>query len=205
MDKLPVIFEDTDLVVVDKPSGLVVDTVESQTGTTLVHRLDKDTSGVMILAKTPGAVENLRKQFEERQIQKKYLALVYGAPKTDQGLITTPLRRWPKDPLRSAITEWKIIQKYSRDGQAFTLLELAPHTGRTHQLRQHLKSIGFPIVADPLYGYRKKVKTDLTWCPRLFLHAQEITFTHPGTGERTTLTSPLPADLQTVLDQNLVH
>ena len=204
-----VLYEDESLVVVDKPAGMVVDEVAAQTGARLVHRLDRDTSGIMVLAKNASAELDLKKQFEERKVVKKYLALVHGEMPEDQGLITTPLAKHPQNRTRvvvggetdrSAITEWKVTKRI----QSYTLVELLPHTGRTHQLRVHPQSIGHPIVADPIYGYRKKLKADLAFCPRLFLHATYLEFTHPTTGRRNSFTSQLPTDLQTVVD-NLVH
>ena len=206
--KLQILFADESIVVVDKPSGMVVDDVAKETGAILVHRLDKDTSGVMILAKNASAELSLKKQFEERKVTKKYLALVHGEMKEEQGLITTALQRYPKDKLRSAITEWKVVpppfipppKLGGGQGEVFTLLELMPHTGRTHQLRKHLKSIGHPIVSDPIYGFRKKIKDDLKWCPRLFLHAKYLEFTHPVSGKSVHFESGLPSELENVLN-----
>jgi len=209
--KPPVIFADEAILVIDKPAGVKVDQIQQQTQAILVHRLDRDTSGVMVLAKTESSAQDLRKQFEERRVVKKYLALVHGTMKSDSGLITTPLAKHPKNKARvtvggstdrSAITEWRRIQSYlgRADGiESYSLLELTPHTGRTHQLRVHLKSIQHPIVADPLYGFAKKLAADLAWCPRLFLHAQLLQFRHPTTSQIVTFTAPLPADLALVL------
>lgn len=200
----PIIFADEAILVIDKPTGIVVDQVQKETGAILVHRLDRDTSGVMVLAKTAAAAQDLKQQFEERKVAKKYLALVHGQMKADNGLITTPLAKHPKDRTkvvvggdtdRSAITEWQVQQKFT----GYTLLELTPHTGRTHQLRVHLKSIQHPIVADPLYGFAKKLKSDLAWCPRLFLHAQGLQFRHPQSGQTVTFTAPLPDNLASIL------
>lgn len=205
-------YEDEAIIVVDKPSGMVVDDVVKETEAILVHRLDKDTSGVMVLAKNAFAELNLKKQFEERKVVKKYLAFVHGEMKEEQGIITTALQRYPNDKPRSAITEWKVIKKFSilnslpatatpqalQAGQ-YSMLELSPHTGRTHQLRKHLKSIGHPIVSDPIYGFRKKLKDDLRWCPRLFLHAKYLEITHPTTSERVHFQADLPEELKNLL------
>lgn len=199
MDDVRAIFADESIMVVDKPSGVLVDEVEKGAGAILVHRLDKDTSGVMVLAKNANAEQSLKKQFEEREVVKKYLALVHGEMKENQGLITTPVHRYPKDKLRSAITEWRVAERIG----SYSLLELTPHTGRTHQLRQHLKSIGHPIVSDPIYGFRKKLKEDLLWCPRLFLHATYLEFTHPVSGEKIHFELKLAGDLQNVLYSRL--
>lgn len=201
MSGIKVLYEDEMIVVVDKPSGMVVDEVAAQTGATLVHRLDKDTSGVMVLAKKAAAEQSLKQQFEERKVIKKYLALVHGEMKEKRGLITTPVQRYPKDKFRSAITEWVVAERIESSPLGLiTLVELMPHTGRTHQLRKHLKSIGHPIVADPIYGYRKKLKADLAWCPRLFLHATYLEFTHPDSGQRVNFEAELSSELVKVLE-----
>lgn len=221
-DNPKIIFEDESLVVIDKPSGMVVNkarTVKEQTVQEwfgigegegefydkggIVHRLDKDTSGVMVLAKTPQAYEALKQQFLERKTVKKYLALVHGEFKETKGLINTPIERFGqkfyvgKDLSRTAITEWQVIKKIGEN----TLVELTPHTGRTHQLRVHMRHLGHPIVSDPLYGDRKTWKKDLQICPRLFLHAKYLEFTHPVTGERVHFESELPEKLTNVLAQ----
>lgn len=226
-----IVFEDDLLVVIAKPYGIVVNNADSAPVETIqkwftekygipdgtseflqkggvVHRLDKDTSGVMVLAKTEKAYLMLKQQFLERQTLKKYLALVHGVMGEDKGLITAPIERHPKDRhkftvggdlARSSITEWKVEQKFNE----FTLLELTPHTGRTHQLRVHLQHIHHPIVSDPIYGFQKRVGDDLAICPRLFLHAKYLEFTHPS-GERVHFEVPLPEELAQVL-QNLLH
>jgi 23S rRNA pseudouridine1911/1915/1917 synthase len=234
MQSPEIIFEDRALVVISKPSGMVSNEAQSVLTETvqgwhktrcelsdgesefhqkagLVHRLDRDTSGVMVLAKTEEAYEFLKNQFLERKTLKKYTALVYGEFKETEGMITEPLMRHPKnmykftvggDRSKSAITEWKVIEAFKKDRKVFTLLELTPHTGRTHQLRVHLQHMNHPIVSDSIYGYAKKVKEDLTWCPRLFLHAKYLEFTHPDSLERTIFEAPFPSDLASVL-QNL--
>ncbi len=219
-----IIFEDECLVVINKPSGMVsndADSVKEETIQSwhkkrvgladgeseflqkggLVHRLDKDTSGVMVLAKTEEAYEALKSQFLERKTIKKYVALVHGEFKEVKGLINTPIERIGKkfyvgkDLSRTAITEWQVIKKIGEN----SLVELTPHTGRTHQLRVHLQSIGHPIVSDPIYGWAKKVKDDLKWCPRLFLHAKYLEFTHPTSKERVSFETELSEDLEKVI------
>jgi len=192
-----IIFEDEWLRVIDKPSGVVSESLGR-----VAHRLDKDTSGVIVLAKTDEAYEALKKQFEERKIKKTYLALVHGVMEQVVGIMTEPIMRNPRignrfvvgEGGRSAITEWKIIKTFDK----FCLLEVRPMTGRTHQIRVHLKHMGHPVVSDYLYG-GKQYKEDVTWCPRLFLHAKSIELTHPGMGERVTFESELPNVLQSVL------
>lgn len=200
-----VIFEDNEILVIDKPPGLVVDQAQTWVGDKLVvHRLDKDTSGLLLMAKTPAALEKLQLQFKSREVTKKYLALVHGGVETLGGVINAPIRRSPFNRThfgvfpggREAITNYKIYNNY--DG--YTLLELTPKTGRTHQIRVHLKYINHPIVSDPVYGGRKNVQVDLKFCPRLFLHATYLKFKHPKTGVVLEFTSPLPSDLAKVLE-----
>lgn len=230
-----IIFEDECLVVIDKSTGMVSNDADSVKEETvqgwftkkysvfstqysvdseflqkggLVHRLDKDTSGVMVLAKTEEAYEALKLQFLERKTIKKYVALVHGEMSEASGIISAPIDRHPKDRKkftisdnlsRTAITEWKVLKQYSVFGIQYSFLELTPHTGRTHQLRVHLQSISHPIVSDPIYGWAKKIKDDLKWCPRLFLHAKYLEFTHPISGERVNFEAPLPEDLSQVI------
>lgn len=226
MNDIEIIFEDASLCVINKPSGVVVNEAESQRGATvqawfapkitttgtdefhakggIVHRLDKDTSGVMVLAKTPESYLVLKQQFLERTTLKKYVALVHGKFTEKEGVITAPIMRHPKNRFkftiggdldRSAITDWKVLQEIGEN----TLVELTPHTGRTHQLRVHLQSINHPIVSDPIYGFAKRVQDDLAWCPRLFLHAKFLELTHPDTGKKVSYSAPLPENLENLL------
>ena len=192
-----VIHEDKWIRVIDKPSGVLSESLGR-----VAHRLDKETSGVIVLAKTDEAYEVLKKQFEERKIKKTYLALVHGVMEQVVGIMTEPIMRNPRignrfvvgEGGRSAITEWKIIKTFDK----FCLLEVRPMTGRTHQIRVHLKHMGHPVVSDYLYG-GKQYKEDVKWCPRLFLHAKSIELTHPETSERVSFESELPNVLQSVL------
>lgn len=222
-----IIFEDQWICVVDKPAGMVVNDSTSAKGLTvqqwfgikgegefgqkggLVHRLDKDTSGVMVLAKTAESYEDLKKQFLERKTSKTYIALVHGKMDQQEGIISLPIDRHPviktkfaiSDNLsRMAITHWSVKQEWSGS----SLLELRPLTGRTHQLRVHLQHLGHPIVSDPIYGFKKKLQEDLEWCPRLFLHAQKLEFVHPKSCERVIFESKLPSELGGVLE-TLIH
>jgi 23S rRNA pseudouridine1911/1915/1917 synthase len=174
----------------------------------VVHRLDKDTSGVMVLAKNEQTYEKLKSQFLERKTQKTYLALVHGKMPQESGIISAPIDRHPKDshkfavsdnPSRTAITEWKVLKVLSAKGQVLSLLELSPHTGRTHQLRVHMQHLHHPIVSDPIYGWKKSLKDDLKFCPRLFLHAKTLSFVHPTTNKEVSFESDLPEVLQSVL------
>lgn len=175
----------------------------------IVHRLDKETSGVLIVAKTPEAFESLQKQFKERSIKKTYIALVHGLLKPDTGEINVPVGRLPWNRKRfgviaegrESITRYKVVANYTLSPLPFTLLELYPATGRTHQIRVHLKYLGFPIVSDNLYGGRKQARSDRKLLPRLFLHAKSISFTHPKSSKQLTFESTLAADLQFFLDK----
>lgn len=224
-----IIFEDPHFLVIDKPYGVVVNNAETTKSETIqqwsdtrqnkdvnlvstefyeksgiVHRLDKDTSGVLVIAKTEAAYLNLKAQFQERTTIKKYLALVHGIVEPPVGTINAPIERNPFNRMRygifpggrEAITNYKIYKIYKN----YTLLEVSPKTGRTHQIRVHMKYIKHEIVSDPIYGGRKQIREDLKFCPRLFLHAASLTIKHPITGESMTFTSPLPDELQKVLN-----
>ena len=221
-----IIHEDDSICVIDKPYGVIVNnanTVRSETVQDwffpktqklknsktpneflekggIVHRLDKDTSGVMVLAKTEEAYEKLKTQFLERTTKKTYWALVHGKMSEPTGIISAPIDRHPKDSRkfavsdnlsRTAITEWKVLKEFPK----YSLLELSPHTGRTHQLRVHMQYSHHPIVSDPIYGWQKSLKDDLKICPRLFLHAHTLEFVHPTTNKIMTFTSVLPPEL----------
>jgi 23S rRNA pseudouridine1911/1915/1917 synthase len=220
---LVVLHEDDDLVVIDKPAGLIVHPgVGDEQGTLvsallmrypeiaaipvaekrrgIVHRLDKDTSGVIVVARHAAAMHHLMAQFQARTVEKIYLTLVERPPKTTTGRIEAPIARDAGDRKRMAvqrggrpaITEFEVIERY-REGP--TLLRIRLLTGRTHQIRVHMAFIGCPVVGDATYGYRRQ---------RLlrgqFLHAARLCFDHPTTGERLCFESPLPARLQAVLD-----
>ena len=236
-----IIFEDESMLVIEKPAGVVVNEAQSVKEETIqswfadkgkiygdtefarkggiVHRLDKDTSGVMVLAKNEESYEKLKAQFLERKTVKKYTALVHGGFRDPEGVISQPIIRHPKDRhrfttekggdlSRTAITHWKVVRTELhpsfRGEQPFTFLELVPHTGRTHQLRVHLQYMHHPIVSDPIYGFKKTWKEDLIWCPRLFLHAKYLEFTHPVSDERVKFESELPSELEQVV-ASLVH
>lgn len=232
-----IIFEDDDILVLDKPAGLTVDRANTNKNTFtvqdwidkkynnapaiaghliydsgdfksrsgIVHRLDKETSGVLLVAKTKEAFENLQAQFKNRQIVKKYLALVHGGVKPQDGTINVPIERNPFNKKkfgvfpggRESITEYKTICIYS----SFSLLELFPHTGRTHQIRVHLKYINHPIVGDILYSGRKNMVLDKRICPRMFLHAAYLKIKHPKTKEDMEFNAELPEVLQEVLNK----
>ncbi len=246
MASVPVIYQDDDLLVLNKPPGLVVESAETVKEETLadisqkefgiklirggiVHRLDKDTSGIILLAKTQTALENLQSQFKERITKKEYWALIHGTI-TEKGRVEGDIARNPKNREKfivleggkEAVTEYEPVERLQFTGDRlqevfvgfnkiqmrklstihynlFTLLKCFPKTGRTHQIRVHLKHINFPIVADEKYVGRKTFRLDKRWCPRMFLHAKKIGFYHPISGGWMELESKLPEDLEKAL------
>ncbi|HXD74389.1 MAG TPA: RluA family pseudouridine synthase [Vicinamibacterales bacterium] len=228
---LPIIFQDKDVIVVDKPAGMVVHPAAGHSSGTLVnallhhvddlsgiggekrpgivHRLDRGTSGLMVVAKNDAAHEELSRQFHDREVEKEYIALVWGEVQAGRR-IDAPIGRDPNNRKkmsakarrsREAVTR---IVKAEKFGVVLTLAHIAIHTGRTHQIRVHLSAIGHPIVGDPLYGgVHRRVPGDLravTHLTRPFLHAARLVFTHPTEKRRMEFMSPLPQDLQQVLD-----
>lgn len=237
-----ILFQDDSLLVLEKPAGLVVDKSQTQQENTLenwladkvknvdrngiVHRLDKDTSGLILIAKTPQVLENLQKQFQDRVVKKEYLALVHGIidkPGKVEGAIGRNQGNREKFSVvlegKQAETEYEPVKQLTIDNEQlakifsglnkiqmrklermnynqFTLVKCHPLTGRTHQIRVHLKHIGFPIVADEKYTGRKVCRLDKRWCPRQFLHAFRIEFRHPQTNEWMEFESKLPEDLE---------
>jgi 23S rRNA pseudouridine1911/1915/1917 synthase len=226
MIPLDIVYEDTSVIVVNKPSGIVVHPgAGNPTGTLVnallaydpairsigdpdrpgvVHRLDKETSGVLIFARTDKAYRWLVKQFKTRDIEKKYLALVDGRPPTPTGRIEAPIIRDPVNRTqmavglrgqgKPAVSEYFVIQSYQRH----TYLEVHPITGRTHQIRVHLAYLDIPVVADTVYGFRNPT-IDLG--ERFFLHAKSLSLRLPGDRAKRTFEAPLPSDLQTSLRQ----
>jgi len=228
---LSIVYQDEDLVVVDKPAGMVVHvgagvkqgtlvnallhhigTLSSAGGELrpgIVHRLDRMTSGLVIVAKNDAAHRALAVQFKSRAIRKTYLALVHGRVVKDAGEIARPIGRDPVRRVRmkagglgarEALTRYKVVRRFPH----FTLLEAEPRTGRTHQIRVHLASIGHPLVGDTLYGAPGKLRLGTREVPilaRTFLHAAALEFRHPRTGATMTVKSPLPPDLNSFLHQ----
>ena len=222
---LNILYEDDDLLVIDKPAGMVVHPAPGHTSGTLVnailyhcpdlrgvggverpgivHRLDKDTSGLILVAKHDRAHRELQRQFKEREIEKAYLALVEGHLQPKEGRIEAPIGRDKRHRKRmavirdgrEAVTEYRVIAYYDD----YTLVEVYPLTGRTHQIRVHFAFIGHPLVGDTVYGRRKQRLKP--WLKRQFLHAHRLRFRLPRTGEWVEFTSPLPEDLQAVLDK----
>jgi len=173
----------------------------------IVHRLDKDTSGILLVAKTQGTFENLQAQFKKRQVKKEYRALVHGTLPLS-GKITAPVGRlpWARKKFgvlpggQAAETKFKRIGVFMKDGEKFSLVQVFPKTGRTHQIRVHFRYLGYPLVADSTYGGRKRAKNDQKWCSRVFLHAQKIGFFHPKSKKWQEYEVELPKDLKDVLE-----
>lgn len=228
---LSIVYEDDDLLVIDKPAGMVVhptdngghldDTlvnalihhcgkslsVKSELRPGIVHRLDKDTSGLIVVAKNDHALEYLAKQWEDRSVEKEYIALVVGAVKEDKGAIEAPIGRSASDRKKMSVrtgsvgkdarTEFEVMQRLPDA----TLLKVKILTGRTHQIRVHFSSIGHPVVGDHTYGNTKINETyeDRFGLTRQFLHAHRLVITMPSTRKEQEFVSPLPADLQACL------
>jgi 23S rRNA pseudouridine1911/1915/1917 synthase len=222
---LRVLYEDADLVAIDKPAGMVVHAgagvhsgtlvnallhrfgalsgVGGELRPGIVHRLDRFTSGVLLVAKHDAAHHALAAQFSGREVEKVYLALVHGDLKQESGRIERPIARDPVrrtrmtarlEAGRAAWSEYRVVRRFGR----FTLLEVRIGTGRTHQIRVHLSTIGHPVVGDTLYGAHGTIE-GMPALGRYFLHAHRITFRQPSTGEEITLVSPLAAELDSWL------
>ncbi|MDY2942097.1 MAG: RluA family pseudouridine synthase [Paludibacteraceae bacterium] len=243
---LEVVYEDEDVLVINKPAGLVVhpghgnyehtllnalayyfqqtqahlDINNPEIG--LVHRIDKDTSGLLLIAKTPEAKTNLGKQFFDHTTERTYNALVWGTFTEESGTITGALARDTRDRTiyriydleenpnaKEAITHWRVLERFPY----VTLVECRLETGRTHQIRVHMRSIGHPLFADEKYGgmeilkglrtqkYSQYIHNCFALCPRQVLHAKTLGFTHPRTGERMFFNSPLPTDIAALIDK----
>ena len=227
---LTILYQDRDLIVIDKPAGMVVHPAAGHASGTLVnallhhvddlsgiggekrpgivHRLDRGTSGLMVVAKHDAAHDELSRQFREREVEKEYIALVWGEVQAGRR-IDAPIGRDPANRKkmsararrsREAVTR---IVRAERVHPMLTLARIAIHTGRTHQIRVHLSAIGHPVVGDPLYGgIHRRVPGDaraITHLDRPFLHAARLVFTHPSEDRRMEFESPLPADLEQVL------
>lgn len=230
---LEIVFEDDDIVVVNKPAGLVVhpaagtpsgtlanalayhfETLSTHAGAIrpgIVHRLDKDTSGLLVVAKTEAGHENLADQFRAREISKNYVALVYGVVKQESGRIEQPIARDPRNRTRMAVVAGGrgalSLYRIRRSYDSFTLLDVDLKTGRTHQIRVHLSWLKHPVVGDELYsGGREnnvadvKLRARIRRLKRQFLHAEQLGFSHPRSGEKMKFNAPLPAELTELLD-----
>ncbi len=225
---LHVIYEDGDIILIDKPAGFVVHPAPGHADGTLVnallhhcpdiggiggemrpgivHRLDKDTSGILVAAKNASAMAHLAEQFQARSVRKKYLALVHGETEKDTGSINLPIGRHPADRKkmsvistkgRAAETLWHVRKRLPES----TLLDIDLKTGRTHQIRVHCTAIGHPLVGDPVYGSRipkrhsPEILSLLKTVSRQMLHAWQICLIHPGTGEEISFEAPVPLDM----------
>ncbi len=216
---LTIVFEDKDIIVLNKPSGLVVHPGAGNLEHTLVnallfhtkdlssvskerpgivHRLDKDTSGVMVIAKNNHSHLELAKQFKKHSIERRYIALVYGNIEFDEGVIDIPIKRHVMDRKKMSVsftdeakpaqTRYHVLKRYPE----YCAVELFPQTGRTHQLRVHLNYLGHPILGDSVYGKK-------TSFSRLALHAKDLGFIHPASGEFVKFSSPLPEEIKAAM------
>ncbi len=254
---LNIIFENSDILVLDKPSGLIVNRAETTKEETLqdqlaeyfqlksgdfgigeragiVHRLDRETSGVLVIAKTQKAFIYMQNEFKERRVKKEYAALVHGRLREKSGVIKSRIARIGKFGRfgnlkereiggRESETDFELVSSYQypdfslekiaqdsgynksrlrylgKNALDYSLLSVFPKTGRTHQIRVHLKSIGHPVVSDSIYAPSKLLKFDLLWCPRLFLHAKSISFSDPKSKKILNFKSDLPNELKNAM------
>ncbi len=234
---IPILYEDGQIVVINKPPGIVVNRAESVKGETvqawvenkfkiqnvevriedtdfrdragIVHRIDKETSGILLIAKSSEAFRELQRQFKERLVKKTYLAIVHGKLVPAEGEIRAPVGRLPWNRERfgvvpggkEAVTRYARISnfKFQISNEELSLVELYPETGRTHQIRVHLKYINHPIVGDYLYAGRKTSRSDREWAARVMLHAYKIHFTHPTTGQILAIEAPIPDDMGRII------
>lgn len=224
--EVKILYEDEHLMVVDKPVGMVVNRAQSVAGQTvqdwaeekigikgdedevfvkrsgIAHRLDKETSGCLVIAKTPEALEGMLRAFKERTVSKEYVAMVHGQLEPDEGTIRLPIGRDRVNrKRRKVMVEGKVAQtrwKVEKRCEKFCLVHLFPTTGRTHQIRVHMQFLGHPLVGDKLYGNRKQVRREQAGTGRHFLHAAGVEFRHPITGEMVRVKSKLPEDLLTI-------
>ncbi|MEA3489183.1 MAG: RluA family pseudouridine synthase, partial [Candidatus Omnitrophota bacterium] len=218
---LKIIYEDDWIIVVDKPAGMVVHPGAGNRKGTLVnallfhcgnlpdtgnglrpglaHRLDKDTSGILVVAKNERALRSLAKQFQKRAVKKSYLTVVNGRVEMDNGVVDLPVARHSLDRKKMSVEyargkEARTVYHVLRRFRKFTLLRVEPETGRTHQIRVHMKHLGYPVVGDAKYGGSRDME-------RQALHAETLIFSHPHTGERMEFTSSMPEDMRELLEK----
>jgi 23S rRNA pseudouridine1911/1915/1917 synthase len=247
-NELNIVFEDTDLLVINKPAGITVNRSQTTAGektvqdvveeylhiggvqtkneesegeeeevsdfigrSGIVHRIDKETSGILLVAKNEESFVNLQAQFKQREVHKTYQALAHGRVAPEKGEINVPVGRLPWNRRqfgivaggRESVTFYEVMGYYRTDDkrrEVVTMVKLKPITGRTHQIRVHLQYLGYPIFSDFLYAGRKTQREDRRLLERVFLHALEISFLHPRTNVRMDLKAPLPLELQKVMD-----
>jgi 23S rRNA pseudouridine1911/1915/1917 synthase len=223
---LDILYEDAHLLIINKAAGMVVHPGPGNASGTLVnallahcstlsgiggvarpgivHRLDKDTSGAMVVAKDDGTHRGLAYQFAERQVRKLYWAIVRGAIGADRGVVDAAVGRHPVHRQkmsthtrsgRTAVTEFRVVERF----EGYTLVELCPRTGRTHQIRVHMAALGHPLLGDPIYGRSRQELAHVTWFRRQALHAWGLGFEHPRTGDWLERWAPLPSDMERVL------
>ncbi len=247
---LDVVYEDRDLLIINKYAGVTVNRSETTKDMTLqdliekylklpenpyqksadfeqktpeqnfidrsgvVHRLDKETSGIILIAKNVQAFTLLQKEFHDRVVKKAYLALAHGNILPKSGIINVPVGRLNYNRThfgvvaggRESVTSYKVLRTYTNPltNETLSFVELCPKSGRTHQIRVHLKYMGYPIFGDELYAGRKTARNDRKILPRVFLHAAEITFIHPMTQKEMHFTTPLPKELDDLISRQLI-
>lgn len=225
-----VVFEDSNFLVLDKPSGWIVNDTNTASGQPtiqewlrrnfqfsifefrefrngIVHRLDKETSGLLLVAKTAEYFKGLQDLFRERKVKKRYVALVHGQLESREGVIEVQVGRLPWNRRRFGVltggrdskTSYKLLEIYKKDNDFYSLVSFFPETGRTHQIRIHARHIGHAMVGDSFYAGRKTSRKDRVWCPRVFLHAAEIAFFDPAAKKEFSFVSALPDELQNAL------
>jgi 23S rRNA pseudouridine1911/1915/1917 synthase len=231
MQKPQVIHEEDSFLIINKPAGYIVNEAlttknqpviqtwlkenfkypiakskECRSG--IVHRIDKETSGILIVAKKEDVFKKLQMEFKQRKVKKTYKALVHGRVEIKEGSISVPVGRQPWNRERFGVipggkkahTDYSVDSYYKKGNEKFSLLLLHPKTGRTHQIRVHLKYLGYPIVSDEFYAGRKTARRDRKWCPRMFLHAFSISFHHPENDKVVFYEADLHEDLKKALD-----
>jgi 23S rRNA pseudouridine1911/1915/1917 synthase len=236
---ISILFEDDALLVINKPAGVVVNRAESvkfetiqdwaepKLGLTadktvswgdefasragIAHRIDKETSGILLIGKNPEAFAHLQGQFKEKTIKKTYLALVHGVLVPKEGEVNAPIDRlpWNRQQFgivpggKESVTKYSVHKSWTRvDGkkkEEISLVELYPETGRTHQIRVHMKYINHPLIGDYLYAGRKTSRNDRAWAPRCMLHAWKISLTHPALGTSLAFEAPIPDDMSSII------
>lgn len=234
---ISILFEDDAFLCINKPVGVVVNRAISVKGETIqdwmeqryplfthspgesegrsafvdrsgvVHRIDKETSGILLLAKTVDSFVELQRQFFEHSIQKTYLAIVHGELMPKEGEIRAPVGRlpWNKERFgivpggKESVTRYSVMKTIKKDGETLTLVSVFPETGRTHQIRVHMKYINHPLLGDYLYAGRKTSRDDREWAERVMLHAWKIVLAHPVTHESLAIEAPIPDDMNRII------